>query len=164
MPDIHFNGKTYHDIAEMPAMERQAYEQLMAIFKDEDQDGTPDIFQGDVIGNIVNAALTSPVTVDGRQVSGLGEMTPEQRAKLEKGLSKLKEWGLISQVPDLSDRGQAPTWADAEIRPSQPIIQQPSAIQEDRGASRMLIPVLVSIALLLLGVGAFIYVYLAGGF
>ena len=49
MPDIHFNGKTYHDIAEMPAMERQAYEQLMAIFKDEDQDGTPDIFQGDVI-------------------------------------------------------------------------------------------------------------------
>lgn len=164
MPDIHFNGKTYHDIAEMPASERQAYEQLMEIFKDEDQDGTPDIFQGDVIGNIVNAALKSNVVVDGVQVSGLKGMTPEQRAKLERGLSKLKEWGLISQVPDLSDHGQAPSWIDAEIRPSKPVIPQQSAIQDDRGATRVLIPILVLAALLVCGAGTFLYFYLGGGF
>ena len=162
MPQIHFNGKTYNDLAEMPATEREAYEQLRKIFKDENQDGTPDIFQGDVIGNIINAALTSPVTVDGRQVSGLGEMTPEQRAKLEKGLSKLKEWGLISQLPDLSDREQAPTWADAEIRPSQPIIQQPSAIQEDAGPQRMLFFVILAAALVC-GVGVVVYLILQQG-
>ena len=32
MPPIHFNGKTYNDLAEMPATEREAYEQLMSIF------------------------------------------------------------------------------------------------------------------------------------
>ena len=36
MPQIHFNGKTYNDLAEMSATEREAYDQLMAIFKDED--------------------------------------------------------------------------------------------------------------------------------
>ncbi len=164
MSEIHFNGKTYNDIAEMPATEREAYEQLMGIFKDEDQDGVPDIFQGDVIGNIVNAALTTNVIVDGKQVSGLGEMTPEQRAKLEKGLSKLKELGFIEQVPDLSDREQAVSWKDAEIRPSKPIISQPSAIQEDRGASRVLVPVLVLVALLLCGAGVLFYLFLGRGF
>jgi len=164
MSKIHFNGKTYNDIAEMPAMEREAYEQLMGIFKDEDQDGTPDIFQGDVIGNIVNAALTTNVIVDGKQVSGLGEMTPEQRAKLEKGLSKLKELGFISQVPDLSDRGQAASFNDAEIRPSKPIIPQPSAIQEDRPSSRIMVLILVLAALVLCGAGAFFYLFLRGGF
>jgi len=164
MSKIHFNGKNYNDIAEMPATEREAYEQLMGIFKDEDQDGMPDIFQGDVIGNIVNAALKTNLVVDGKQVSGLGEMTPEQRAKLEKGLTKLKQLGFIEQVPDLSDRAQAPTWVDSEIHPSKPIIPQPSAIQEDRRASRILVPLLVLLALLLCGAGAFFYFYLGGGF
>ena len=50
MSKIEFNGKTYNNIAEMPATERRAYEQLMAAFKDENQDGIPDIFQGDEIG------------------------------------------------------------------------------------------------------------------
>jgi len=29
MSKINFNGKTYNDLVEMPATERQAYEQLM---------------------------------------------------------------------------------------------------------------------------------------
>lgn len=154
MSQIHFNGKTYNDIAEMPAMERKAYEQLMSIFKDEDQDGVPDIFQGDVIGNIVKAASTT-VVVDGQPVSGLGEMTPEQRAKLEKGLTKLQELGFISQVPDLSG-SQAPTWQDAEIRPSSQIISSSSAIQEDRGPRvGMILAVVLLLALCVFGAVAF---------
>jgi hypothetical protein len=154
MSQIHFNGKTYNDIAEMPAMERQAYEQLMAIFKDEDQDGIPDIFQGDIIGNIVKA-ITTPVMVDGQPVSGLGEMTPGQRAKLEQGLSKLKELGFISQVPDLSG-SQSPTWQDAEIRPSRPIISSPSAIQEDR-SPRLGMILIVVLLLAVCAFGAVVY-------
>jgi len=145
MPTIHFNGKTYNDIAEMPAMERQAYEQLQAIFKDENQDGVPDVFQGDVVSNLLKAATTT-VYVDGKPVSGLGEMSPEQRARFEKGLARLKEWGLISEVPDLSGSSQSTSWEDAEIRPSRPIIQTQSAIQEESGGGLRLLVILAIVA------------------
>jgi len=145
MPTIHFNGETYNDLAEMPAIERQAYEQLMSIFKDEDQDGVPDVFQGDVVGNLIKVATTA-VVVDGKQVSGLGEMTPEQRARLEKGMSKLKELGILSQVPDLSSSSQVPSWEDAEIRPSRPVIPSRSAIQEESGPRWLLVVAALAVA------------------
>ncbi len=162
MPQIHFNGKTYNDLAEMPATERQAYDQLMSMFNDENQDGVPDIFQGDVVGNLIKAATTT-VVVDGKQVSGLEQMTPEQRAKLEKGMAKLKEWGLISQMPDLSSGSQAHSWVDAEIRPSKPIISSPSAIQKDRVSSRWLITILLLFGLLACGIGVVVFLFLGQG-
>jgi hypothetical protein len=162
MSQIHFNSKTYNDLAEMPATERQAYEQLMAIFKDENQDGVPDIFQGDVIGNLLKAATTS-VYVDGKQVSGLGEMTPEQRVKLEQGIAKLKEWGLISQVPTMPGYSHASQNEFAEIRPSRPIIQSPSVIQEDKGPRWMLVAALLAVAGICV-VGAAVFLILRAGF
>jgi hypothetical protein len=159
MSTIHFNGKTYNDLAEMPATERQAYEQLTAIFQDEDQDGVPDVFQGDIVGNLIKAATTK-VIVDGKQVSGLGEMSSEQRAKFEKGLAKLQEWGLISQVPDLSGTSPDASWEQAEIRPSKPIIQSPSAIQEESGGARraiILVAILVAIAICMAGAALYLF-------
>jgi hypothetical protein len=161
MPQIHFNGKTYNDLAEMPATERQAYEQLTALFKDENQDGIPDMFQGDIIGNLLNAAATK-VMVDGKQVSGLGEMSPEQRAKFQKGMAKLKELGIISQVPDLSSESQAASWENADIRPSQPIIPTRSAIQEDTGG-RMNVLVALLVALVVCGAGVAVFLILMQG-
>ena len=133
----------------------------MSMFKDENQDGIPDMFQGDVIGNLIKAATTT-VIVDGKPVSGLGEMTPEQRAKVEQALAKLKEKGIITQVPDLSKQEQVPAWEDAEIRPSEPIIPQPSAIQEDNGVSRLLIPILVGV--IICGVGLAVFFFFGPGF
>jgi hypothetical protein len=161
MPQIHFNGKTYNDLAEMPATERQAYEQLTAIFKDENQDGIPDVFQGDIVGNLIKAA-TTPVFVDGKQVSGLGEMTPEQREKFNKGMAKLKELGIISKVPVLPGDPQASTWEDSDIRPSQPIIQTKSAIQEDTGRSGVVLLALLA-SLLVCGVGVAVFLILGQG-
>ncbi len=162
MPQIHFNGKTYDDLAEMPAMERQAYEQLLSIFEDEDQDGIPDIFQGDVVGNLLKAATTT-VFVDGRQVSGLGALTPEQRTKFEQGMSKLKELGIISEVPDLSGSAQVPSWEDAEIRPSKPVITSLSVIQED-GSSRWLLVVAILVAAGIFVAGIAFLINSRGGF
>ncbi|MBT3189577.1 MAG: hypothetical protein HN736_10505 [Anaerolineae bacterium] len=163
MSQITFNGKTYNNLAEMPASERQAYEQLMVHFKDENQDGVPDIFQGDVVSNIIEAVATTNVVVDGKHVGGFKNLTQEQRIKLEKGMSMLKKMGIISKMPNL-DRGihaphptAMPTWDDTEIRASKPLIQQNSAIQEDRGGSRLLIITLVLGSLLLCGVGAFFF-------
>lgn len=161
MNPIHFNGKTYNDIAEMPASELQAYEQLMAIFKDENQDGTPDIFQGDVIGNLLKAATTS-VYVDGTQVSGLDSMSPEMRIKFEEGMKMLKNLGLISEVPPMPGYSRPPQEDLSQIRPSPPIIQQPSAIQDDSG-NRSMILLLALAALLACGVGVAVLFFFGVG-
>jgi len=155
VPQIHFNGKTYNDIAEMPATEREAYEQLISIFKDEDQDGTPDIFQGDLVGNIIE--VVKKTSGDPEGAAALEQMSPMMRARISKGVAKLYELGLISGSPDLPEEWpfsaskQVPTWEDAEIRPSKPIIPSPSAIQED-SASRLGV---ILILALIIGIGVF---------
>lgn len=162
MPQIHFNGKTYNDLAEMPATEREAYEQLMTIFNDEDQDGTPDIFQGDVVGNIIE--IVKKTSGDPEGAAALERMSPAMRARISKGVAKLYELGLISGMPDLPGNSQAfPSWEDAEIRPSKPIIQSPSVIQEDTGSRWMLaMVILVGVSLCVAGVAA--YIILGQGF
>ncbi|GAB4416545.1 MAG: hypothetical protein Kow002_02400 [Anaerolineales bacterium] len=154
MPQIHFNGKTYNDLAEMPAAEREAYEQLLAIFEDKDRDGTPDIFQGDVVGNIIE--IVKKTSGDPEGASTLEQMPPEMRARVSKGVAKLHELGLLAQVPALSKGEQVPSWEDAEIRPSKPVIPQQSAIQEDSGA-RWAIPFVIMLALAICGIGALVF-------
>lgn len=115
MSPVHFNGKTYNELAEMPVTEREAYEQLMEIFKDEDQDGTPDIFQGDVVGNIIEVVKKTGGNSEG--ISALEQMSPAMRARISKGIAKLQEFGLLSGLLDRAQALQASTWEDAEIRP-----------------------------------------------
>ncbi len=163
MPQITFNGKTYNNLAEMPASERQAYEQLMGHFKDENQDGIPDIFQGDVVSNIVNAVASTNIIVDGKQVGGFKNLTQEQRIKLEKGMGMLKKMGIISEMPNLdggihpSHSEAMPVWDETELHESKPLFQQGSAIEEDRGGSRLAIILIALVSLLICGVGAAFY-------
>ena len=170
MPSITFNGKTYNDLAEMPAAERQAYEQVMSHFKDENQDGIPDIFQGDVVSNIVNAVASTNIVVDGQQIGGFQNLTQEQRLKLERGLATLQKMGILHEMPNLDGEqgvppafGQdtvaenLPGWLDSEIRASAPLIPQNSAIQEDSGNARNLVILLAVISLFVCGAGAFFY-------
>ena len=167
MSQITFNGKTYNNLAEMPVSERQAYEQLMAHFKDDNQDGIPDIFQGDIASNIIEAFAASNFVVDGKRVSGFKNLTQEQRIKLETGMSMLKKMGIISKIPNLDGGIHAshptamPVWEnDREIRASKPLAQHQSVIQEDRSGSRFLIIAIALGSLLLCGVGIFLYLTL----
>lgn len=180
MPRITFNGKTYNDIAEMPATEREAYEQLMANFKDEDGDGTPDIFQGDVVSNIVNAYASTNIVVDGKRVGGFQNLTQAQRLKLEKGLATLQKMGILHEMPNLDGstrvasapmvsyqddkniQNDLPDWLDSDIRASKPVIPQNSVIQEDRGNMRILLAIIGF--LLILGFGVAFLFLSEGGF
>ena len=45
---IIFNGKTYNSLEEMPANERQAFEQMQQIFVDANGNGIPDFMEGDI--------------------------------------------------------------------------------------------------------------------
>ena len=163
MPQIHFNGKTYNDLAEMPATEREMYDQLMSVMRDEDGNGVPDIFEGDVVGNIIEVIKKSGYG-DSEGVSALEQMSPEMRARLSKGIAMLNEFGLLSEMPDLSKQEQAPSWEDAEIRPSKPIIQSPSAIQEESGTSRVTVLVILLASLGICVAGAAAYIIFGQGF
>jgi len=143
MPQIHFNGKTYNDLAEMPATEREMDEQLMSIMQDEDGNGVPDILEGDVVSNIIEVVKKSGVDSGG--ITALEQMSPEMRARISKGVAKLQEFGLLSGMPDLSHVSQMPTWEDTEIRPSKPIIQSPSVIQEDSGPRWLLVVAILTV-------------------
>jgi hypothetical protein len=186
MQRITFNGKTYNDVSEMPTAERQAYEQLMVHFQDQDGDGTPDIFQGDLVSNIINAVASTNIVVDGKRVGGFQNLTQEQRIKLEKGMSTLQKLGIIKDMPNLdgihpphptampvwgdaqrpksepyeSIEEPLPDWLNSEIRASEPIIPQNSVIQEDRTNSSVLFIVIGMI--LLAGLGVFV-LFIIGG-
>lgn len=163
MPQIHFNGKTYNDLADMPAKERQMYEQLMSALRDEDNNGLPDILEGDVVSNIIAMARKSGYGNE-EQVAALEDISPEMRVRISKGIAKLQEFGLLSGLQDLaqeatqaSQADAAPTWEDAEIRPSRPVVQTQSVIEEDRSPRWILVlGILAAIAILLAGIAFFI--------
>jgi hypothetical protein len=161
MPQIHFNGKIYNDLAEMPANERQMYEQLMSAMRDEDGNGVPDVLEGDVVSNIIEIAKKTGGNSEG--VAALEQMSPEMRARISKGIAKLQEFGLLSGMPDLAQTSQASSWEDAEIRPSQPLVQSPSVIQEDTGPRWSLVAaVFAMIGICVVGLAVFIIA--RGGF
>jgi hypothetical protein len=157
MSQIHFNGKTYNDIAEMPATEREMYDQLMSVLRDKDGNGVPDIFEGDVVSNIISVVKKSGYG-ESEGVAALEQMSPEIRARLSKGIAMLNEFGLLSEMSDLSHDLQTPSWEDAEIRASKLIIQTQSAIQEDTGSSRVVIlaAILASAGICAAGIAAYI--------
>lgn len=133
MPQIHFKGKAYNDLAEMPATEREMYDQLMSVMVDENGNGIPDLLEGDVVGNIIEIARKSGGDSEG--ISALEQMSPEMRARISKGVARLQEFGLLAGMPDLPQNSQpSSSWENAEIRSSKPIIQTESAIQEDTGS------------------------------
>lgn len=138
------------------------YDQLMSVMQDVDDNGVPDIFEGDVVSNIIEVVKKSSYG-DGEPITALEQMSPEMRARLSKGIAMLNQFGLLSEMPDLSHVSQAPTWKDAEIRPSKPIIPSPSAIQEDRGSSRWLIILLVLVGLVACGIGVAVFFFLGQG-
>jgi hypothetical protein len=168
MPQIYFNGKTYNDLAHMPARERQLYEQVMSALKDDDGNGLPDILEGDVIGNITAMARKSGPEYS-EQAAALETISPEMRARISKGLSKLNELGLLSGIQNMEQEVGAspaettPTWTDAGIRPSKQVIPTQSVIQEDNGPRKGLVfGILVAVVIFLAGL-AFI-VAARGGF
>ncbi|MBI5953478.1 MAG: hypothetical protein HY865_17630 [Chloroflexi bacterium] len=139
MDIISFNGKTYNSLEEMPADQRAAYEQVMAFMKDENNNGIPDMFEGDVIQKMIGLAANTRVMVNGQEVQGLDALPPEAREKFDKAMQVLGRMGMLPQgtqemlgtsfqsAPQISTR--EPVFAKS---PS--IIQSaPSAISEDTG-------------------------------
>ena len=90
MDIVSFNGKTYNNLEEMPADQRAAYEQVMAFMKDENNNGIPDMFEGDVIQKMIGLAANTRIVVNGQEMRGLDALPPETREKFDKAMQILE--------------------------------------------------------------------------
>ena len=131
---ITFNSKTYNSIDEMPANEREAYQSMFKIFKDENGNGIPDFLEGDVAKNVMTA-FTSNVVYDGKVYTNMDELPADARQKLNDAMGKLNQMGIVTNVPD--------KWAKQGFEPafksSQPLIPQEPVIQDGGGRNWILI-------------------------
>ena len=146
MEIISFNGKAYNSLEEMPADQRAAYEQVMAFMKDENNNGIPDMFEGDVIQKMIGMASTR-VIVNGQEMQSMETLPPEARAKFDKAMAKLSQLGILpsgaqgmqglsSQLSQTSLQA-TPDFPQSEpaFKSSPPLMQSsPSAISEDSGS------------------------------
>ncbi len=151
---IMFNGKSYTSLEEMPANERQAYEQMFQIFKDENGNGIPDFLEGDIAKNVMTA-VTNVVNYDGKVYNGLNELPPEARQKVEQAFAKLNQLGIVTAVP--SAQKAAPF--EPAFQSSKPLLQQEPTIQES-GGNRWVLIVGFLAALLLCAVALAVVLFL----
>ena len=131
---IIFNGKTYNSIDEMPVNERQAYEQMSQIFKDENGNGIPDFLEGDVVKNVMTA-FANAIHYDGKIYNNMDELPPEARQKLQEAFTKLNQLGIVTAAPS-AQAGQA---FEPAFQASKPLLAQEPAIQESGGRNWMII-------------------------
>jgi len=96
MKIISFNGKTYNSLEEMPVNERQAYEQIANMLVDKNGNGIPDFLEGDMVKNVITA-FTSSVSFNGQTYSGINELPPDVRAKVQGAFEKLSEFGIVEK-------------------------------------------------------------------
>lgn len=128
MPTIIFNGKTYNDINDMPADERQAYDQMSSIFLDKDGNGIPDFMEGNIAMNVMNAS-TSGFVINSKTYASLDDMPEDTRNKMRSAFDALANAGLVSKSTfvQMSETKSAPT--------SQPAPQTSTVIEEERGGN-----------------------------
>jgi hypothetical protein len=157
MAQISFNGKTYNSLEEMPAAEREAYMHITSIFADANRNGVPDIFEGDIVKNMLSFT-GSTVVVDGGQTYTMENMPPEARAKFEMAMTKLQQLGLIPPGAAHTHFGSAPQVAASSYPSTPPIASGPlkyqSVVQEDKGPNIAAIVIVIVIGLALCVVGA----------
>lgn len=170
---ISFNGKTYNSLEEMPADQRAAYEQVMSFMKDENNNGIPDMFEGDVIQKMMGMASTR-VVVNGQEVLGMESMSPEARAKFDKAMAKLSQLGILPQgtqaMQGFQTQSGTPLQSTPQIASREPAFAQSpsfmqssqSAISEDSMSRTGIIIAAIVMFLLcaLLVAAAFLFLYL----
>ena len=131
---ITFNNKTYNNIEEMPANERQAYESMFKIFKDENGNGIPDFLEGDVAKNVMTA-FTSNVVYDGKVYTNMDELPADARQKLNDAMGKLNQLGIVTNIPAAQSK---PPFEPA-FKSSQPLIASEPVFDNGGGRNWILI-------------------------
>jgi hypothetical protein len=170
---IIFNGKEYNSVEDMPTDARQAYESMMGIFADKDQNGIPDIMEGK---GEVNAQMIQPssnvtmqsatIVYDGKAYNNVDELPPEARAQYAQAMGMLADQNQ-NGVPDMLENVLAmPSAQFTQTMPTSSLAPMPhDPLQTDSGKrANTLLIVGVVIAALLLVVAALLAVVVFSSF
>lgn len=134
MAQIFFNGKMYNDLAEMPASERQAYEQMMGMFVDKNGNGIPDFLEGDIVKNIssIYSGMQS-IRFDGNTYNNMNELPSDVQEKVKNAMSKISDIGFTAQGDYEKHASQHNVHNEAYVKPTSfvsreynPVIQEES--------------------------------------
>lgn len=158
MAQIFFNGKMYNDIAEMPATERQAYEQMMGMFVDKNGNGIPDFLEGDIVKNVssIYSGMKS-IQFDGKTYNNMNELPAEVQDKVKNAMKKMIGVGVIPQGAYEEHASKHNVHNESHIK-SSPFISREynPVIQEDKKSNIFVLLLLGVLGVLCLGIAVFI--------
>lgn len=134
MPTIIFNGKTYNNIEDMPAIERQAFEQMSQMFVDKNGNGIPDFLEGDMVQNVLAAHSNQMhvIHADGKTYHTLEGLPPELRQRVDGAFQILANMGILQGMPDATQNSE-PSETKFQSRPFNP--PGTAVIEEESGKS-----------------------------
>lgn len=124
---ITFNGKTYNTLADMPANERQAFEQMSQMFVDKNGNGIPDFIEGDLARNVITATSSSFV-YNGKTYNNLAEMPEDIQNKIHTAFDMMSGMGMVSKTNFVQEKN---TTSKPFIAPG----NSASVIEEEQGSS-----------------------------
>ncbi len=148
MATIIFNGRSYNSVEEMPANERQAYDQMMQIFEDKNGNGVPDFLEGDMMQKLL-AANSTRVVVSGGTVHNLDDLSPELRQKVDTALQKMTKLGVIPSVSTELQMQTPQTSREPAIQSTPFISQEYSSVIQEEGGSNIFPWIIAGLVLLL---------------
>jgi hypothetical protein len=102
---------------------------------DKNGNGIPDFLEGDMVRNVMTA-LTSNIHFNGRTYSGMDELPPDVRQKVEGAFEKLAQMGIVAQDSPMSEQRAFTQVGREPMRSSEPAISREYSptIQEDSGS------------------------------
>ncbi len=162
--NIVFNGKSYRNVEEMPPEVREAYQSIMQIMADQNQNGVPDLFEG-MLGAKVQK---TSIIFNGQVYDQLSDLPPEAREKYQKMMGKYDADG--NGIPDFAERvasfgipsAPEPTVGAVPAEPAYPQssaipVSPASSIEPEHTGGRFILLGLIFVLLLCLG-AAMLYI------
>jgi hypothetical protein len=125
--------------------------------KDENNNGIPDMFEGDVIQKMIGLAANTRIIVNGQEMQGLEALPPEARAKFDNAMQMLGRLGVLpagTQGTSFQSAPQISTREPMFVKSPSIIQSSPSAISEDTGSRTAIILLAVLGILVLCAVAA----------
>jgi hypothetical protein len=123
---ININGQNYDKWEDVPEDVRK---QVAAKLPDADQNGVPDVFEGNLaslgnLGNLAGGQTTfTSISIDGQQVDSLGQLPPEVQEMLRNTLGIYQPGSIAAPPPGTP--GTTPVTPGAAVPPSAPWPLQP---------------------------------------
>jgi hypothetical protein len=124
---ININGQNYDTWEAVPADLRQ---KLAAKLPDANQNGVPDVFEGNLegLGNLAGQTTFTSMSIDGQPVSSVGQLPPEVQELLRKSLGIYQPGSVAAPPPGTPGTTPVMPAPGSAVPPNAPSPLQPGQI------------------------------------